>query len=322
MSGNPPPGPAPVSGGAGGSSGGTGYAEQPAPQPFEPKIEAPKFDGKTGLEAGAILMMISMLQRYYQYLVRKGMSAARAVEHVATQCMIGTAMTWSMTTEFIGTWEDFEEKFCARFLPDNQAERAGHTLMYATYQNDSSIHDYNAAFVSALNMCALVGFAVTAHVLLVAYKRGLNAASKAILVLCPLPLPSYQECMAYLVQADAKLVGNLLGSQPRDYKKSNSKSHHRDGNSGHHNNNNNSNNNGNGGMNAANSSHNGAPRDSTANRGSGASSSGAARGNDRRGPRDFSKLDCNRCGVRGHIASDCRSDLSVVEAFRSGKQKK
>lgn len=323
MSGLPPTGPPIAVGSSGDNNGARSSPEQPS---FEPKIDAPKFDGTAATDAGSILVMLTLLNNYFDYLVRKGMPAARAIEHIASQCMTGSALTWSMTTSFDGTWADFKAKFCSRFLPENRAEKAGFTLLYGTHQNDSSIHDYNTAFRSAISMCDLVMFAYTPQVLLVAYRRGLNAACKSVLSLCPLPLQTFQACADYLVQADAKLqVGGILGSQPRPSKygsgsRNDKKPYQQHNSSNQYNSNSNYQSDRWHGMNAGNSDRNGPVRDHNAGRGHpGPSSSSSSSG--RRWTRDASHLDCNRCGVRGHVAMDCRADLEKVDEFRRRQKK-
>lgn len=144
---------------AGTSSGGANTTVS-APSPWEPDVKAPTFDGAT-VDACVVATMLVMLKRYFDFLVRKSMTVPRAVEHVATQCLTGTAQGWVLATEFTWTWEDFSTKFNARFSPVNPAEKAGYTLLYGTYQNASSLVDYNMMFIAAINACDLVGLATT-----------------------------------------------------------------------------------------------------------------------------------------------------------------
>lgn len=299
---------------AGTSSGGVGTTIS-APPAWEPDVKAPTFDGAT-VDACAVATMLVMLKRYFEFLVRKGMTVPRAVEHVATQCLTGTAQGWVLATELTGTWEDFSTKFTTRFSPFNPAEKAGYTLLYGTYQNASSLVDYNMMFIAAINACDLVGFSHNAQILLTVYKHGLAANVRSLLQACPGTLQTYNACMAYLANFDEKMTA---GSQPRYAKNSLYDSRldkKRDDTRGTTNNNNNSDKRDTyKSMNAGSSDSNGTTWRSSAGRGSGSAS------RDGRKPRDFSNIDCHRCGVRGHIASECRSSMETVESFERKNKK-
>jgi hypothetical protein len=293
-------GPAP-----GGSAGGA-HPSVLANASFVPTVDKPTFTGE--LSPTETLQAITSLKHYFQYLLDKGMAADRALAHLVTECLKGTAATWWMTIGRAASYDAFEQQLLDRFVHPADRLSVARTLIYESRQGLSSIQRYHDNFVKALEALRVMRFDWATHGPKVVFLNGLNDACKG-----PMATAHDVEDMTIgqiaqrikNVELTGKLAGrdmtvrNLIGRFPRPASPAANPTFHSSS--------------GNGYGNAPNAARGQRPAPAVRSDGR---PDGRGRDAAKRAPRDLSTITCNRCGERGHIAAQCSADAATMLAYR------